>query len=368
MYPYSSERAAHQVRRLLRTASRVLGTVDPSGPVSGLLDDALPLPAGDPAYRSRHAFEPRFSETSSGALTFSVQVPERSRSGSGGVRAASRNVRELVGANFGRSAARWFDRSTDGLGDDPADDEVATVVSAFDRDGFREAQLAYEWGPATTQALPDAAIRVTETVLALLPGAAPAFTTVRAARQSGSRSITFRLDRDLPLAALEPVMQQLGLGDRHRSLMTAVAFVLGARYTLPAGCGLLSFRPTRFGIELRVDVDLEMVPDLPPNVADLIALQLSERPRSLRSLEHWVAAFSTESDASPGSLSVMSVTVRPDMGARLALYIRPLAVSASPSPPPPFENVSAPVHADPAAAESIALVPAGQSFAGAGWR
>ena len=63
MYPYSSDKAAHQARKLLRTASRVLGTVDPSGPVTGLLDGALPLPPGDPRYRSRHAFEPRFSET-----------------------------------------------------------------------------------------------------------------------------------------------------------------------------------------------------------------------------------------------------------------------------------------------------------------
>jgi hypothetical protein len=31
----------------------------------GLLDGALPLPPGEPTYRSRRAFEPRFSETSS---------------------------------------------------------------------------------------------------------------------------------------------------------------------------------------------------------------------------------------------------------------------------------------------------------------
>ncbi len=29
----------------------------------GLLEGALPLPPGDPAYGSRRAFEPRFSET-----------------------------------------------------------------------------------------------------------------------------------------------------------------------------------------------------------------------------------------------------------------------------------------------------------------
>lgn len=333
MYPYSSDKAAHQARSLLRTASRVLGTVDPSGPVTGLLDDALPLPPGDPRYHARHAFEPRFSETSSGSLAFSVEVPENGPGGSGGVSAANQEVRHLLGTNFGRRALLWFDRNTDLARSAVSDDDSATVVSAFDRDGFREAQVTYRWGPWFTDSLPDVARQVAETVVATLPGARPAFTTVRAARQCGSQAMTFRLETDLPLAVLAPMMTQLGLGPQHQSLMTAVAFALGARYTLPADCCLLTIRPMRHGIELRLDVDLELVPDLPPDIADLLALQLSERPRSLRSLEQWVAAFSTESDASPGSLSVLSVTVRPDMPARLSLYIRPRVVT-SPVPVP----------------------------------
>jgi hypothetical protein len=330
MYPYSSPKAATQARTLLRTAARVLGTVDPSGPTTGLLEGALPLPPGDARYRHRHAFEPRFSETSSGTLAFSVQVPENGPAGSGGVTAASDEVRGLLGENFGRKAVLWFDRST--ARDRDGDSESATVVSAFDRDGFREAQVSYVWGPWSTEGLHDVARAVAEAVLTAVPGAQPAFTTVRAARQSGSQSITFRLASEVPLAALAPMMQRLGIGAQHQSLVNAIAFTLGARYTLPGGASMLTFRPTRAGLELRLDIDLELVGDLPQNIADLIALQLSERPRSLRSLEQWVAAFSDDVDQTPGSLSVLSVTVRPDMPARLALYIRPLLVSPPAAP------------------------------------
>ncbi len=355
MYPYSSEKAARQARKLLRTASRVLGTVDPSGPVTGLLDGALPMPPGDPAYRTRRAFEPRFSETSGGSLAFSVQVPENGPGGSGGVAAASHEVRHLLGSNFGRQALLWFDRHTDRSQATAADGDSATVVSAFDRDGFREAQVTYLWGPWFTEGLPEVARRVGEVVMTTVPGAQPAFTTVRAARQSGSQAMSFRLVAELPLAALKPMMDQLGLGHQHQSLMTAVAFALGARYNLPAGCCLLTFRPMRHGIELRLDVDLELVPDLPENIADLLALELSERPRSLHALERWVAAFSPEDEESPGSLSVFSITVRPDLAARLSLHIRPRVVS----------EAGPPAIADPAPVGAGAT----QGYVGAaGWR
>ena len=279
VYPYSSDKAAHQARRLLRTASRVLGTVDPSGPVTGLLDGALPLPPGDPRYLAVHAFEPRYSETAAGALQFAVEVPENGPSGSGGVSAASHEVRQIIGDTLGRKAVLWFDRSTDGARSTAAQDDRATVVSAFDRDGFREAEVTYLWGPWFTEGLPDPARQVAQTVLQTLPGAQPAFTTVRAARQCGSQSMSFRLTAPLPLAALAPLMEQLGLAQHHQSLTTAVAFALGAVYALPADAAMITIRPMRQGLELRLDIDLEQVPNLPPNIADLIALELSERPQ-----------------------------------------------------------------------------------------
>jgi len=323
VYPYSSDRAAHQARRLLRTASRVLGTVDPSGPVTGLLDGALPLPPGDPRYGAVHAFEPRYSETAAGALQFAVEVPENGPAGSGGVATASQEVRRILGDTLGRKAVLWFDRSSDAARSTATGDDSATVVSAFDRDGFREAEVTYLWGPWFTEGLPDPARQVAETVVQILPGAQPAFTTIRAARQCGSQAMSFRLSAPLPLAALGPLMAQLGLAQHQQSLTTAVAFALGATYVLPADAAMVTIRPMRQGLELRLDIDLEQVPNLPPDIADLIALELSERPRSLHALEQWVAAFSPDGDETPGSLSVLSVTVRPDMPARLSLYVRP---------------------------------------------
>jgi hypothetical protein len=135
--------------------------------------------------------------------------------------------------------------------------------------------------------------------------------------------MSFRVAAELPLAALRPVMDDLGLGHHHPSLMTGVALLLGARYTLPPGSALITVRPLPRGLELRLDIDLEAIPDLPPNVAGLLALQLGERPRSLRALEQWASAFTPDDDHGPGTLSVLSVTVRPDMGARLSVYLRP---------------------------------------------
>ena len=157
MSPFSSDRAALQARTLLHTASRVLGTVDPAPSVSGLLDGALPLPAGDPRYGRAHAFQPRFSELSGGSLSFGVEVPEHGPGGSGGVQAASGEVRGLLGANLGRGALTWFDRQTEGALAAPGRGDSATVVSAFDRDGFREAAVTYLWGPWFNDVLPDPA-------------------------------------------------------------------------------------------------------------------------------------------------------------------------------------------------------------------
>jgi hypothetical protein len=346
VYPYSSDKAAHQARKLLRTASRVLGTADPSGPAGGLLDGALPLPGGDPHYRGSHAFEPRFSELSGGSLAFSVEVPENGPAGSGGAAAATHEVRRLVGDEFGRRAVTWFDRHTDEPRSLARPDSRTAVVSAFDRDGFREAQVTYMCGPWFLEGLPPVAQRIAGAVMTSLPGAEPAFRTIRATRHSGGESMTFRTTSELTLASLGPVMADVGLGAQHQSLTTAVAFALGARYTLPAESALLTFRPVRGGLEMRLDVDLERVPDLPDTIADLLALELSERPRSLRALEQWVAAFSTDDDESPGSLSVLSVTVRSDMSARLSLHIRPRVVLAAlpvpvpvPVPPPAADLV-----------------------------
>lgn len=327
--------AALRARRLLAGASRSLQTIDPVDQLGGFLDEALAHPPGHPAYRSGHAFEPAFTEQARGALSVSIGLDEDGPAGSGGVQAVTDQARRLVGANLGRGALSWLDQrleTANGPGRWPGHGR-ASLLGGFDRDGFREAQVTMLWGPWLTEALPSEAFRLAELVMDALPGLQPALTTIRAARSSGSQSLTFRMDGPLPLASLRPLLDRLGLAHQHASLTTAVAFVLGARYTLPPGSALVTIRPTPRGIELRLDVDLEAVPDLPPNVGELLGLTLADRPQSLHALERWVMALTPDGDDAPGALSVLSVTVRQDMGARLALHVRPSVLTDTVGPP-----------------------------------
>jgi hypothetical protein len=159
-----------------------------------------------------------------------------------------------------------------------------------------------------------------------MPSLRPALTTVHCGRQHGGQTITFQVEGALHLNDLKPLMDTFGLGSQHTRLLNAVAFVLGARFTLPPGTALVTLRPATLGMEMRLDVDLEGIPDVPPNVASLLQLELVERPQSLNALELWVAAMTPDGYLSPGSLSVLSVVVRPDMGPRVSIDMRPSVV------------------------------------------
>jgi hypothetical protein len=130
----------------------------------------------------------------------------------------------------------------------------------------------------------------------------------------------------LRLAALEPLMKELGLGHQHGSLMSACGFVLGARFVLPPSTATITLRPTHAGLELRLDVALERLPDLPEPLAPLLQMQMAERPRSVREWHTWLAAFTQEGRAGPGSFSLLSIVVRPDLPARILLHLRPAAL------------------------------------------
>jgi hypothetical protein len=108
--------------------------------------------------------------------------------------------------------------------------------------------------------------------------------------------------------------------------MSATAFVLGARFTLPPDTATVTLRPTRSGMEMRLDVNLDALPDPPSQFMSLLRLQMAERPTSLRALDRWVTAMTPDGYDGPGSVSVLSVRVRQDMPARVALYLRPAAL------------------------------------------
>jgi hypothetical protein len=202
----------------------------------------------------------------------------------------------------------------------------ASLGSGFGRDGVIESAVHLEWGPQLLDSLPASLHRVVQVVLESLPGVRPAFSTVRATPFGGSQQVTFEVARALPLARLRPLMERLGLGHQHSGLVSAVALMLGARYTLPPHAGMITVRIGRAGVELRLDVDLDAIPDPPPEITRLIGMSMAERPRSMRAFRRWVAALTPDGFEGPGRLSVLSIAVRPDLPARLALYLRPSVI------------------------------------------
>ena len=259
--------------------------------------------------------------------------------------AATRTMEDIVGAHFGRDAKRWLDGRIEPV----ARTHGGTVRwgahlgTSFDRNGVRESMVTYEWGPDLADAFPENLYRLTRAAMDSLPGLRPAYTSIRCGRSSGSQQVIFVVDGPLALNGLRPLMDALGLGDKHAGLMSAVAFVLGARFTLPPGSSSLTLRPSRAGVELRLDVNLEAVPDLPPQLMSLLRLQMAERPQSLRAMDDWLIAMTPEGFDRPGTLSILSVCVRPDMPARISLHIRPPVLEAEPGtdqPPSPAPVVT----------------------------
>jgi hypothetical protein len=303
-------------KSLLRNAARVLGTAPPpeDPTVSAVLDEALHQP---PARSSGDPLRLAFSEGLPGRLSLLANP------GSPADRAsiATQAMEEMTGRNFGSQALGWFQAQSRGAGPEAA--ELGSFGTSFDRGGPTEAMVAYRWGPGTLEALPAGLYELALTAMQALPGLRPAISTIRVGRTSGSQQMSFEVSGPLPLSDLKPLMERLGLEKQHASLTSAVAFILGARFTLPPDAAMITVRPTRVGVELRLDVNLELIPDLPPQLLGLLQLQLAERPLSLRALDRWLAALTPDGYDGPGSFSVLSVLVRPDLPARVALYLRP---------------------------------------------
>src|SRR5262249_60999680 len=109
-------------------------------------------------------------------------------------------------------------------------------------------------------------------------------------RAAGRQRLSSESARPLPLGALQPLMDQLGLPPRHAGLMSAVAFIPGARFVLPAEAAMVTLRPLRHGVELRLDVSLDAIPDLPSQLMALTRLQMTARPRSVPGMDRWLTA------------------------------------------------------------------------------
>jgi hypothetical protein len=128
----------------------------------------------------------------------------------------------------------------------------------------------------------------------------------------------------LALTQLGPLMNQLGIGHQLPSLMRTVGVALGGRFELPQGAVLIGLRETAAGAEMKLEVLLGALPDLPARFLDLLRLGLAERPRQLSALERWLGAFGVEQAGEGGHFSVLSVRVSPKSAARISLYVRPI--------------------------------------------
>jgi hypothetical protein len=127
-------------------------------------------------------------------------------------------------------------------------------------------------------------------------------------------------------------MNRLGVGQQLPSQLTAVGLLLGGRFTLPQGSVILGLRDTSRGMEMKLDVLLPGVPDLPEQIPELIDLLLEQRPESQHAFHNWRNAMSPdEAFGNPGRLSVVSVRVNPQQSGRLTLYFRPVGYDQAPS-------------------------------------
>ena len=350
----ANHRAADAAKRLLRTASRHLMTPDPTTDpvVTQSLDRSLDWQVDDRGLRSAasRSFEPNFSETAGRSLAFQVKPTGRGLSLSDQREIANGAVRGLIHEHFGVEPLNWFDGKSEAVRSrySTASGYGARYALGLDRSGLTEVQASYEWGPMVLDMLPEPVMELAQLAMSHVPGLRPFATTIRCGRTSGGQQVSFEVTQETTLESLKPLLEALGMGQRHGSLMTLIAFVLGARFTLPPSVATLTLLHTQRGPELRLDVNIDALPDAPEQLLPLLRLPMTERPQNLAALDTWMTAMTPDGYFGPGSITVLSVRVRQDLPARLALYLRPLALDAAmpdaPAvaavPPPPAQSQS----------------------------
>lgn len=324
--------------RRLESAARQLGTASPVPYIEPLLQRTFPLPVGDPRYGANALtpgaapLELSFSELEPGHLRFTVEPLGPQEAPVARRDEATRETRRLVGPLFGDAALRWFDqRSEDwrGMGPGSRLHYGAFFGSSYDRDGLFSSKVYYEMSPGQIDSLPGELSSLVRLARDAMPGLFPLFTSITCRRESGSQRATFVHLGPLRLAAMQPLMQRLGLAHQLPSLMQVFGVALGGRFELPEQSVLLGLGQTPMGPELELYVLLGLLPDLPPNFLSLLNLGLAERPRELQALRQWLDAFTPEQSARPGNFSVLSVRTTPRTPAKVSLYLRPVEFEVS---------------------------------------
>jgi hypothetical protein len=321
------------VSRRLRSAAQRLGTVDPNQLIRPLLERTFSLPEGDQRYARNTLtpgaapLEPSFSELEPRTLRFTVEPLGPEASGLDRRDEATREMRRLVRGQIGQDAVRWFDERSEawrGSGSGSRLHYGAFFGSSYDRDGLYSSKVFYETNPGQLDALPASLFGLVSTALQLMPNLVPLFTTLACRRELGSQRLTFHHRGALRLSDFGPLLDALGLGHQLPGLMQLFGLALGGRFELPEDAALVALGQGRSGAEIEVYALLGMIPDVPPNFLDLLAMGLAERPRELTAMLNWLGAFTPESADWPGNFSVLSVRATADQAPRVSLYLRPI--------------------------------------------
>jgi hypothetical protein len=322
-----------KIKIRLMSAARSLGTADPVQPVRRLIDSTFSLPEGDPRYANNALtpmaapIEPSFSEFQPNVLRFTIEPLGPEASGIDRRNEATREMRRLVGENFGHQALHWFDRQSEawrGFGGSSNLGYGAFFGTTSDREGLSAAKIYYETDRNQISALPGSLLRVVDMVTALMPNLRPLFTTLSAMRSEGGQRLTFAQSGPIKIAEFQPVLDALGLGNRMPAILQTLGLTLGGRFDLPANSCLVAFGLDSEGLpEFEIYVMLGMIQDLPPSFLQLLSLGLTERPKELTALERWLAAFTPEDEVWPGRFSILSLKTNHRTAPRVSLYLRP---------------------------------------------
>lgn len=321
------------VKSRVRAAARTLGTTDPLPYVGRLIEETFALPAGDSHYGVNALtpgavpFEPSFSEKEPQALRFTIEPLCPGSSPLARRNESTNEMRRLVGQEYGRNALNWFDgrseewRGTAGM---TRLEFGAWFGTGYDSAGLQAAKIYYELAPNQIEALPPVLAKMVHIAGETMPGLVPIFTTITCRRNAGTQRITFYHRGPLRVAGLGPLMDRLGLGHQLPSIMQVVGLTLGGRFDLPERSVMVGLGEGGEGPELKLEIILGALPDLPTAFLNLLALGLNERPRQLRALDRWLHAFTPERYDEPGDFTAMSVRVTPRTSARVNLYLRPV--------------------------------------------
>jgi hypothetical protein len=340
-YTMGRDPLSQRVKARLTSASRSLRTANPRSFVEGMIEDSFAYPEGDPRY-ARNALlpgaapiEPVFRTAMPQSLSFNLEPLGPDATGSDRRDMASREMRRLVGDNFGSEALHWFDGASEsqrGMARSAALNYGAFFGSSFDGGGLQSATVTYEGGNGSLMGEVNPALaRLIGASMAAMPGMRPIFTTLVAGRDYGSQWVTFLITNSFRLADMQAMLDELGLGAKLASILQVVGVALGGRFDIPSGAALVAFGRGPQGVELELQIMLDAIPDVPPNFLQLLTMNLRERPRELGALERFLEAFTPEDNVWPGRFSILGIRIGPNGPPKVSLFLRPIEFEITPA-------------------------------------